>query len=92
MEKVLQELFWAYFFGRPYCSNGTNIYLDAALFQCAVCGGGLVVLGIISNQSLSKTACPLCENFGELATVTHNPYSKIILMARYTEILANLGP
>ena len=31
MEKVLQELFWAYFFGRPYRSNGTKIHLDAAL-------------------------------------------------------------
>ena len=31
MEKVLQELFWAHFFGRPYRSNGTKIHLDAAL-------------------------------------------------------------
>ena len=31
MEKVLQEHFWAHFFGRPYCSNGTKIHLDAAM-------------------------------------------------------------
>ena len=31
MEKVLQELFWAHFFGRPYRSNGTKAYLDAAV-------------------------------------------------------------
>ena len=31
MEKVLQELFWAQFFVRPYRSNGTKIDLDAAL-------------------------------------------------------------
>ena len=29
MEKVLQELFWAHFFGRPYRPNGTEIHLDA---------------------------------------------------------------
>ena len=31
MEKVLQEVFWACFFGRPHHSNGTKIHLDAAL-------------------------------------------------------------
>ena len=31
MERVLQELFGAHFFGRPYCSKGTKINLDAAL-------------------------------------------------------------
>ena len=31
MEKVLQELFWAHFFMRPYRSNGTKIHLDATL-------------------------------------------------------------
>ena len=31
MGKVLQELFWAHFFGCPYRSNGTKIHLDAAL-------------------------------------------------------------
>ena len=31
MENVLQELFWAYFFGCPYRSNGTKIHLEAAL-------------------------------------------------------------
>ena len=31
MKKVLQELFWPHFFGRPYRSNGTKIHLDAAL-------------------------------------------------------------
>ena len=31
MEKVLQELFWAHFFGRSYRSKGTKISLDAEL-------------------------------------------------------------
>ena len=30
-ENVLQELFWAHFFGHPYHRNGTKIHLDAAL-------------------------------------------------------------
>ena len=33
--KVLQQLFWAYFFGRPYRSNGIKIHLDAALLCIA---------------------------------------------------------
>ena len=36
MEKVLEELIWAPFFRRPYCSNGTKIHLDAALYQHAL--------------------------------------------------------
>ena len=32
MSKVLQELFWTYFFGCPYCSSSAKIHLDAALF------------------------------------------------------------
>ena len=32
MKKVLEEIFWVYFFGHPYHSNGTRIHLDAALF------------------------------------------------------------
>ena len=35
MAKVLQELFWAYFFERPYRSNGTKIHLDAAVHLIA---------------------------------------------------------
>ena len=31
MEKVLQERFWAHFFGHPYHSSGTKIHLDASL-------------------------------------------------------------
>ena len=31
IEKVLQKLFGVLFFGRPCCSNGAKIYLDAAL-------------------------------------------------------------
>ena len=31
IEKVLQELFWAHFLGRPYSSSCTKIHLDAAL-------------------------------------------------------------
>ena len=31
MEKVLQELFWVHFFGRPYRSKGTKTSLDAEL-------------------------------------------------------------
>ena len=31
MEKVLQELFWANFFGHPYRSNGTKIHLNATV-------------------------------------------------------------
>ena len=61
--------------------------------MCAVYGGlVVVVVGMISNQSTSKTACSLYENLSKLGNVMHNPYSKIVLMARYTEILANLGP
>ena len=50
------------------------------------------MLGVISNQSTSKTPCPLCEKFSELDTVMYKPYSKRLLMARYREILANLVP
>ena len=32
LEKTLQELFWAHFFGCPYRSNGTKIHLGATLF------------------------------------------------------------
>ena len=32
MEKVLQEIFWVHFFGRPYHSNGTKIHLDVTLW------------------------------------------------------------
>ena len=31
MEKALQELFWADFFGHSYHLNSTKIHLDAAL-------------------------------------------------------------
>ena len=34
MEKRLQELCLAHFFGCPYCSNGTKIHLDVALHEC----------------------------------------------------------
>ena len=30
-DACVSELFWAYFFGHPYHSNGTKIYLDVAL-------------------------------------------------------------
>ena len=33
MEKVLQELFWAHFFGRPYRSNGIKMHLGDALLN-----------------------------------------------------------
>ena len=36
MEKVLQELFWAHVFGRPYRSKGTKIHLDVALTNLKV--------------------------------------------------------
>ena len=90
MEKVTRTFlgicFWASIPFKWY----QNTSVCSTVSVC--CVGELVMLGIISNQSTSKTACPLCENFGELATVMHNLYSKILLMARYTEILANLGP
>ena len=35
-EKVLQELFCADFYGRPYRSYGTEIHLDAALTYSAL--------------------------------------------------------
>ena len=44
MEKVLQELFWAHFFGQSYRSNGTKIYLDTAL---------ILATGIISTLPVS---------------------------------------
>ena len=44
MEKVLQELFWAHFFGHSYRSNGTKIYLDTAL---------ILATGIISTLPVS---------------------------------------
>ena len=72
-----------------------SIYIYACfsllIHACAVCGG-IHGGGEISNQSASKAACLLCKNLSELDTVMHNPYSKILLMARCTEILANLGP
>ena len=60
--------------------------------MCVLYVRELVVMGMISNQSTSKTACFLCENLSELGNVMYNPYSKILLMARYTGILANIGP